>query len=135
MTKEVRTGSGTRVACRILVVDDDDDTRSALADLLEHEGFGVRTAANGVEALAAMRSEQPALVLLDLLMPELDGFEVLRVKRDDPAIASIPVIVLTAWRGDALDVDVDVVAKPFDLDALLTRMRARLCRTASTGCA
>lgn len=133
MAQPFSSSSGTRVACRVLVVDDDEPTRTALAEVLEHEGFGVRTATDGAEALAVMRTEQPALVLLDLLMPDVDGFEVLRAKRDDATIAAIPVIALTAGRTAGLAIDAVVMAKPFDLDALLAAVRAALfgCAAAS----
>ncbi|HYF65225.1 MAG TPA: DNA-binding response regulator, partial [Herpetosiphonaceae bacterium] len=80
----------------ILVADDNPDAREILRARLGAAGYRVLEAANGQEALAAMREHRPALALLDLMMPRLDGFAVLRQVREDPAISATPVIVLTA---------------------------------------
>jgi CheY-like chemotaxis protein len=83
----------------VLVVDDDRDIRETLQELLEQEGCEVATARNGVEALSAARRDQPALILLDLFMPVMDGLEFRRVQRDDPDLAHIPVVVFSAAVG------------------------------------
>jgi len=80
----------------VLVVEDDDATRELLVRLLEKEGHRVIEARNGREALAAAERSAPRLVLLDLAMPEMDGFEFIEALRGRPGLASIPVVVLTA---------------------------------------
>jgi CheY-like chemotaxis protein len=80
---------------RILLAEDDRFLRKAAEATLRASGYTVVTAADGEEALARARSEQPDLVLLDLIMPKLQGFEVLRALKADPATAAIPVIVLS----------------------------------------
>jgi len=80
----------------VLVVDDDEGTRSLIARTIAKAGLQVTEAANGRVALESLASQLPALVLLDLMMPEMDGFEFLRVLRDEPRWAEIPVVVVTA---------------------------------------
>jgi len=81
----------------ILVVDDDADVRSAIAETLEDEGYRAAQAANGIAALdLARRGGTPALILLDLWMPVLDGWGFLERRAIDPALASVPVIVMSA---------------------------------------
>lgn len=79
----------------ILVVDDDDDFRSLLVKILQEEGFTVQTATNGKQAMAKIESHKPSLVLLDLSMPVMDGFEVLKTLKQSTKFHSIPVIILT----------------------------------------
>ena len=79
----------------VLIVEDDPDLRTLLATTLEAEGFGVRAAANGAEALQAVAETAPALVILDLRMPVMDGWEFRRAQRADPKIAKTPVVVLS----------------------------------------
>lgn len=80
---------------RVLVVEDDADARSVLRHVLEKEGWTVAEAGNGREGLAEVAASRPALVLLDLLMPEMDGFEFLEALRGDPITSSVPVVVIT----------------------------------------
>ncbi|MBD3677134.1 MAG: PAS-domain containing protein [Rhodobacteraceae bacterium] len=80
----------------ILMVEDDADTRAVLRRYLEAEGFSAREAENGKVALAAIREETPSLILLDLMMPEMDGFEFVEVYRATPEWHEIPIVVLTA---------------------------------------
>jgi CheY-like chemotaxis protein len=109
----------------VLVAEDEPDSQEILATVIE-EFLGWRTAlvANGREALEAVRRERPDLILLDLLMPVVDGFEVARRLKSDPATAAIPTIALTALarpedRQLALDAGCDgFLAKPFELDAV-----------------
>ncbi len=82
--------------CRVLLVEDDDTTREMMREMLTREGWGVEEAVNGVAALAQMESCAPDLILLDLMMPEMDGFEFARCLRERPAWRDIPVVVLTA---------------------------------------
>ena len=119
----------------LLVVDDNADMRSYLTRLLAPH-WSVRTTANGEEALSAVADEAPALVLTDVMMPRVDGFELLRALRADPATCDIPVIMLTARAGQEASVEGleagadDYLAKPFRAEELLARIRAVLERTA-----
>jgi CheY-like chemotaxis protein len=80
---------------RILLVEDDRFLRKAAEATLRRNGFVVRTAVDGEEALQRIQEEAPGLVLLDLIMPKLQGFEVLRILKQDPATRQIPVVVLS----------------------------------------
>src|SRR5438132_14133766 len=82
----------------VLVVDDDDDIRSAVQEVLEGEGYPTVGAANGKEALDVLRTSAtpPALVLLDLMMPEMDGWELLVRMDEDPAMHRVPVALMSA---------------------------------------
>ena len=130
----IRRLSDTRT--KILIVDDELDTLLPLKRALEMEDFNVVEAQDGVEALEKVRSEIPDLVLLDLMLPKLNGFEVcLRLKQDE-ATSSIPIIMLTA-KGETSDkiegIEIgadDYVTKPFNLDELKARIKAVLRRTA-----
>ena len=83
----------------VLVVDDDKDIRETLQELLEDEGYDVATARNGAEALERARQVQPGLVILDLFMPGMDGSEFRRRQLEDPEIAHLPVLVISAAAG------------------------------------
>lgn len=116
----------------LLVIDDKASMRLMLMDYLATEGYRVVTATNGREALFIARQEQPALILLDIMMPEMDGYEFLRVYRKEHAT---PVILLTAKLeetdkvvGLELGAD-DYVTKPFGLRELVARIRAVLRRS------
>jgi two-component system response regulator MprA len=118
----------------ILVVDDEPGIRAVLASSLEFEGYAVRTAPDGRAALAEVERSRPDLVLLDVLMPGLDGLTACRrLRAQDPGL---PVLMLTArdLTGDrvaGLDAGADdYLAKPFELDELLARVRALLRRGA-----
>jgi two-component system response regulator MprA len=100
----------------ILIVEDDASTREVLALALSDEGFAVRTAPDGAEALAAIGQQQPSLVLLDTRMPVMDGREFLRSYRASPG-PHAPVISLTASSAE-MDADANL-AKPFDLYELI----------------
>ena len=110
----------------ILVIDDDEDLREMVEMVLSAEGFRVTSAANGAEALERVRSEMPALILLDMLMPVLDGWGFAREFRELHGRAA-PLIVLTAGedsRQRATDVAADdLLAKPFHLEDLLAMVR------------
>ena len=116
---------------RILVVDDEERMVRFIRLNLEQDGFEVITAANGKEALDRIREDLPDLVLLDVMMPDLDGFEVLRMLRE---FSDVPVIMLTARsteedivRGLELGAD-DYITKPFSPRVLVSRVRAVLRR-------
>jgi DNA-binding response OmpR family regulator len=120
---------------RILVVDDEPRMIKFIRLNLEHDGFDVVEAADGLAALKQVRDSLPDLVLLDVTMPELDGFETLRLLRE---ISSVPVIMLTARgeeddrvRGLELGAD-DYVTKPFSPRELVSRVKAVLRRTETT---
>jgi signal transduction histidine kinase/DNA-binding response OmpR family regulator len=118
---------------KILIADDRPDNITLLARYMTNEGFNYITASNGVEALEKVRAETPDLVLLDVNMPEKDGFAVLEELRADPAIEHTPVIILTAARLTADDIHAglnlgadDYITKPFDRRELFARIRTKL---------
>jgi phosphate regulon transcriptional regulator PhoB len=118
----------------VLVVEDEPDIRGLIVHHLAREGFRCRTASTGAEALREVRASLPDLVVLDLMLPEMDGLELCRRLRGDPASAAVPIIMLTA-RTDEVDRVVglemgadDYVAKPFSPRELVARVRAVLRR-------
>ncbi|OGL20374.1 MAG: guanylate cyclase [Candidatus Rokubacteria bacterium RIFCSPLOWO2_12_FULL_71_19] len=117
---------------KILVVDDTPHNVKLLADLLAVKGYTVATAASGREALDKVATERPDLVLLDVMMPELSGYEVCRRIRDDPATAMLPVVMVTALdpaqeRVKGLDAGADdFLSKPVSQAELLARVRSLL---------
>lgn len=120
----IRGGRGSVVtaARTVLVVDDDQGIRSMLALVLEDEGFRVATAANGAEALARIRAEPFVGILLDMMMPVMDGATFLAAWASEAPHRRAPVVVMSANRaaGEALSLGaVDFVAKPFDIDQLV----------------
>jgi signal transduction histidine kinase/DNA-binding response OmpR family regulator/HAMP domain-containing protein len=98
---EPRSPPAAPATGRILVIDDDPTALGLVADALKREGFAAITARGGAEGLRAARAEPPAAILLDLLMPEMDGWEVLAALKDDPRLAEVPVIMLTILDEDA----------------------------------
>jgi two-component system alkaline phosphatase synthesis response regulator PhoP len=119
----------------VLVVDDSPSVRALLKDYLVGQGMSVDSAANGREALAAARREQPDVILLDLAMPEMDGYEFLRHYRRE---SSTPVLIITAREEEAdavlgleLGAD-DYVVKPFRMRELVARIRAAIRRATPT---
>ena len=123
------------MAGRVLVVEDEPDIRDLLAFHLEREGYLVTRASTGAEALRQLRATAPDLVILDLMLPEMDGLEVCRRLRADAGTAALPVIMLTA-KGDEVDRVVgleigadDYIVKPFSPKELLARVRAVLRRS------
>jgi DNA-binding response OmpR family regulator len=119
---------------KILVVDDETILQEAIAYNLEQANYQVLTASDGISALELARSEQPDLILLDLMLPSIDGLEVCRRLRREEATAQVPIIMLTA-KADEIDKVVglevgadDYVTKPFGRRELLARVRALLRR-------
>ncbi len=116
----------------ILVVDDNWDNLQLLKDILEMEGYGVRLASNGCQALELAVSESPALILLDIMMPGMDGVEVCRNLKKDPALRKIPVVFLSALDAVSQKLQafregaVDFITKPFQLDEVLARVHIHL---------
>lgn len=87
---------------RVLIVEDEPNIAEALSFLLEREGYSVSLASDGEKGIASARSERPSAIVLDIMLPRKNGFEVLRELRGDPSIARTPVVMLTA-RGQAHD--------------------------------
>ena|SRR5215469_5146181 len=113
---------------RILVVDDDPELVELVSFNLKHAGYAIGTASNGVEAIKKARTLVPDLILLDVMMPELDGFAVCEILRRDSATASIPIMMLTAITGELGRLAglgsgaTDFVSKPFSPRLLVTRI-------------
>ncbi len=119
---------------RVLVVEDEPDIRDLLVFHLERDGFQVTKCKSGPEALRLVSAARPDLVLLDLMLPDMDGLEVCRRLRQDPATQSVPIVMLTA-RDDEVDRVLglelgadDYVVKPFSPRELVARIRAVLRR-------
>lgn len=119
---------------RILVVDDEPGLRELVRINLEHEGFSVIQAENGKEALTAVKEQHPDLVILDIMMPEMDGMEACRRMRE---FSTVPVLMLTARVQDrdiitGLESGADeYLIKPFNMDVLVAHVRALLRRVPS----
>ena len=118
----------------ILVVEDEEDIRELLKYNLEKEGYQIFGAATGEEALQAVRRRRPDLILLDLMLPGIDGLEVCRRIKGDPQARYLPIIMLTA-KGEETDIVTglelgadDYVTKPFSPRVLVARLRAALRR-------
>jgi two-component system phosphate regulon response regulator PhoB len=123
---------------KILVVDDEPDALELLGFKLKEAGYQPILVKDGVEALVAARADRPALVVLDLMLPEIDGLEVCKLLRRDPATASVPIIMLTARAAETdrvvgleLGAD-DYVTKPFSPRELVLRIKKLLGRAKST---
>jgi DNA-binding response OmpR family regulator len=118
----------------ILVADDEEDLRELVAYRLTRSGYDVVAAEDGQEALQLARERRPDLMVLDVMMPRLDGYELTRRVRAEEALRSVPVILLTArsqesdvGRGFEVGAD-DYLKKPFSPDELVARVRAVLGR-------
>jgi CheY-like chemotaxis protein len=109
----------------VLVVDDDPDIRDSLRILLEDEGYEVQTAADGAEAVATMCAMAPCFVILDLMMPVMDGWEVSSLMHSDARLAEIPVCVVTATPEWAPSDSACVLPKPVDIVRLLELVQER----------
>lgn len=112
---------------QILVVEDDPSVRGLLESLLQGEGYSVATASDGIGGLVKAAANRPALILLDVMMPDLGGIRVLEELEADPATADIPVLIVTGKLDavPALDAMVgpdNVIAKPFAVAQLLARV-------------
>ncbi len=121
----------------VLVVEDDAALGETMVDALKDEGIDARLARDGDEAMRHVDADEPAAMVLDLMMPKRDGFSILRELRADGRLSRIPVIVVTAIFGlsermYATELGAaDYVTKPFDLHDLVSRVRSQLARTAA----
>jgi len=131
---EERLGRLTDTRTKILVVDDEPDTLIPLTRALEADNYTVVGAVDGADALEKVRDETPDLILLDLMLPKLNGYEVCMKLKDDPLTRHIPIIMLSAKgeiKDKVLGIEIgadDYVTKPFELLELKARIRALLRR-------
>jgi DNA-binding response OmpR family regulator len=115
---------------RVLIVDDEDDILHFLALVLREKGYEVSTASGGEDAVAQARGAPPDLVLLDIMMPQMDGWQVLRLLRNDERTAGVPVALLSARTGARDRVQglqegaIDYICKPFSLQELFGKIEA-----------
>ncbi|MEJ2158778.1 MAG: response regulator [Desulfobacteraceae bacterium] len=116
----------------ILVVDDNPENLKLLHELLAEQNFNVRIASNGSRALSTISMEAPDLILLDIMMPEMDGFEVCRQLKENDETAKIPIIFISA-RYETIDKvkafsigGVDYITKPFEAEEVLARVKTHL---------
>jgi DNA-binding response OmpR family regulator len=119
---------------KVVIVEDEATLVKNLASKLQDEGYEVVTAEDGEEGLEKIRSEHPDLIILDIMLPKLDGLSICRIVRHDQALAHIPIIMLTA-RGTEVDKIIgleigadDYIVKPFSLGEMLARVRAVMRR-------
>lgn len=115
MTVALHNQSGS-----ILVVEDDVRALDALTDLLEASGYSVKRAQNGQDALLKAKEQPPGMILLDLSMPVMDGWEFMRQQRLEPSIADIPVVVITALVSAVPAGAKALVTKPINVNRLMT---------------
>lgn len=113
---------------QVLIVDDLPDNYLLLQTVLEDAGYQVEVADNGHSALEKIASHPPDLILLDVMMPDMNGFEVTRRIRQDPSLPFIPILLVTSYSeptpADGFDVGADgFIRKPVDIDNLLTRVQ------------
>ncbi len=126
------TMTATRIGDDILIVDDTAPNLQVLSSMLRSQGYRVRSALSGALALRAARTKPPDLVLLDVMMPEMDGYEVCRQLKADPALQAVPVIFLSALNDTDDKVRgfhegaADFITKPFHVDEVIARVRTHL---------
>jgi DNA-binding response OmpR family regulator len=116
----------------VMIVEDNEDTRELLRIALETEGFGVVAATDGVKLLPLIRSHKPSLILLDLMLPWVDGYELCRAIKDNPDLSEIPIFFVSAITTDeAMEEGFrsgasEYIRKPIDIAALVERIRQYL---------
>ena len=122
------------MAEKLLIVDDEKDTLKLVSLMLERQGYEVVSALDGPTALELVKSEKPDLILLDIMMPGMDGFEVCEKLKSSPETASIAVIFMTG-KTDKEDKDkgialgaIDYIFKPFDIEDVQTRIKTHLLK-------
>lgn len=109
----------------ILVIEDDADVRETLKDVLEMQGFEVTTACHGGEGIEALEKTIPNVILLDLMMPQVNGWQFLDLQRNDPRFNEIPVIICSAYTESAKAIKpAGVIPKPIKLNHLLWTLKA-----------
>lgn len=120
---------------KILIVDDEANIRELIGFNLKNEGYNIITAGDGITALKTIREEKPSLILLDLMLPGLNGFEVCKEVRKDKELSSTPIIILSAKDAEfdkvlglELGAD-DYITKPFSVRELVARVKAVIRRT------
>ena len=117
---------------KVVLIDDEPDILSTLKLFLEVEGFEVATAADGIDGLEKIRKKVPDLVVLDLMLPKLDGYKICRLLKFDKKYKKVPVVIITARAQDidrkkALEVGADAyITKPFEPDTLLEKIKELL---------
>jgi DNA-binding response OmpR family regulator len=118
---------------RVLVVDDEPMIRETLGQLLQDEGYVIDLAVDGMTALACVRAIRPDAILLDLMMPGMNGPQFLQALRDDPQYANVPVMIMTAVRNLGSNLATlgvsEVVEKPFDVEYLLNKVALMVYRS------
>ena len=108
----------------ILIVEDDDEIRNLLRQAVEMEGYDAATASNGKEGLDALSRTKPCLILLDLMMPVMDGWAFARSVEADAALAQIPIVVVTAYANKVQSIKAkSILKKPVDLGCLFKTIR------------
>jgi CheY-like chemotaxis protein len=116
----------------VLVVEDDGELRESLCAYLREEGFETDGAADGAEALARAHICRPDAIVLDLMMPVMDGLQLMEALSDDPELADIPIFVVSGRAEDAPHTErVSVFSKPVDVEALLRALQAKIEQAAS----
>jgi two-component system, OmpR family, response regulator MprA len=131
------SGDRSSKSGRVLVVDDHDDARELLKEVLEMHGFEVETASNGASALETVRRAPFDVVLLDIMMPRMDGLRVCQAMKSYPATAAVPVIFLTASSDPGLSAQAlkvgacDLLRRPVEAAEIVRRVRAQLHRPAA----
>ena len=125
-------------ATTLLVVDDEPEINKLVARIFEKRGYRVNTASDGAEALASVEKDRPDLIMLDLNLPRIDGWEVCRRLKSNPATRAIPIIMLTAAHANVDDAEIglglgadEYVAKPFVRAVLLHNVERLLGREPS----
>jgi len=132
MTDRTTTLARRHAGARIVLADDNADMRDYIARLLTQQQYRVTAVENGAEALQAVRRELPDLVLSDVMMPELDGFELLKLLREDPNTRQLPIVLISARAGEESRIEGieagadDYIVKPFSARELLARIGAHI---------
>lgn len=132
----IRDLVGATESPTVLVVDDDEQVVSALCRTLQRRGFATVPAYNGLEAMAAVTQQSPDLILLDIRMPEMDGYEVIDRLKRSATTRDIPIVVMTAYhfdrdRTDTVKMAADQVAKPFEAEQLVAKVERLLATEAA----
>ena len=130
MVIDAPVGHKRFVPKRCLIVDDDDDVRMATQDAMERRGYEVIAVSSGAEALAFLAHDTPSLMLLDLHMDDMNGWEVLGAIRSEERFASVQVVVVTGSDAPVVARGVPVLRKPFKIDQLLALLGTNTRRVA-----